>query len=68
MELYKKCTVKEYSLLVIDATLLSDNPLRFRKNLLQEVLTVIIIISDKIRDRNKYEYLRDKYCPHDRIG
>ena len=60
MELYKKCTVKEYSLLVIDATLLSDNPLRFRKNLLQEVLTVIIIISDKIRDRNKYEHLRDE--------
>ena len=60
MELYKKCTVKEYSLLVIDATLLSDNPLRFRKNLLQEVLTVIIVISDKIRDRNKYEHLRDE--------
>lgn len=60
MELYKKYTVKEYSLLVIDATLLSDNPLRSRKNLLQEVLTVIIIISDKIRDRNKYEHLRDE--------
>lgn len=60
MELYKKYTVKEYSLLVIDATLLLDNPLRSRKNLLQEVLTVIIIISDKIRDRNKYEYLRDE--------
>lgn len=60
MELYKKYTVKEYSLLVIDATLLLDNPLRSRKNLLQEVLTVIIIISDKIRDRNKYEHLRDE--------
>ena len=60
MELYKKYTVKEYSLLVIDATLLSDNPLRSMKNLLQEVLTVIIIISDKIRDRNKYEHLRDE--------
>ena len=60
MELYKKYTVKEYSLLMIDATLLSDNPLRSRKNLLQEVLTVIIIISDKIRDRNKYEHLRDE--------
>ena len=60
MELYKKYTVKEYSLLVIDATLLLDNPLRSRKNLLQEVLTVIIIISDKIRDRNKYEYLREE--------
>ena len=29
MNLYKKCTAKPYSFLVIDATLASDNPLRF---------------------------------------
>ena len=29
----KKCTAKPYSFLVIDATLPSDNPLYFRKNL-----------------------------------
>ena len=29
MNLYKKCTAKSYSLLVIDATLASDNPSRF---------------------------------------
>ena len=34
MNLYKKCTAKPYSFLVIDANLASDNPLRFRKNLL----------------------------------
>ena len=27
MNLYKKCTAKPYSFLVIDATLASDNPL-----------------------------------------
>ena len=33
MKIYKKCTAKPYSFLVNDATLTSDNPLRFRKNL-----------------------------------
>ena len=41
MNLYKKCTAKAYSFLVIDATtdanLASDNPLRFRKNLLERI-------------------------------
>ena len=37
MNLYKKCTAKPYSFLVIDATLASDNPLRFRKNLLERI-------------------------------
>ena len=32
--IYKKCTAKPYSYLVNDAMLASDNPLRFRKNLL----------------------------------
>ena len=34
MELYKDYTKEQYSFLVNDTTLLSDNPLRFRKNLL----------------------------------
>ena len=46
MNLYKKYTAKPYSFLVIDATLASDNPLRFRKNLLERVMTN----DDKIRD------------------
>ena len=37
MNLYKKCTVKPYSFLVFDATLASDNPLSFRKNLLERI-------------------------------
>ena len=35
MNLYKKCPAKPYSFLVIDTTLSSDNPIRFRKNLLE---------------------------------
>ena len=33
--LYKKCTSKPYYFLLIDTTPISDNPLRFRKNLLE---------------------------------
>ena len=35
IEIYKKCTRERYSFLVNDTTLPSDNPLRFRKNLLE---------------------------------
>ena len=37
MNLYKKYTGRPYSLLVIDATLELDNPLRFIKNLLKRI-------------------------------
>ena len=37
IKLYKKCTAKPYSFLVIDTTLSSDNPSRFRKNLLERI-------------------------------
>ena len=37
MNLYKKCTSKPYSFLVIDTTLASDNSLRFRRNLLERI-------------------------------
>ena len=35
IKIYKKCTAESYSFLVNDTTLPSDNPLRFRKNLLK---------------------------------
>ena len=35
MKIFKKYTVESYSFLVNDTTLPSDNPLRFRKNLLR---------------------------------
>ena len=34
MQIYKKCTTEPYSFLVNDTTLPSDDPLRFRRNLL----------------------------------
>ena len=37
MNLYKKCTRTPYSSLVIDATLASANPSRFRKNLSERI-------------------------------
>ena len=37
MNLYKKFTEKPYSFLVIDTTLVSDSPSRFRKNLLERI-------------------------------
>ena len=37
MNLFKKCTAKLYSYLVIDATPASDNSLHFKKNLLERI-------------------------------
>ena len=37
IKIYKECTAEPYSFLVNDATLASDNPLRFRKNLFQHI-------------------------------
>ena len=37
MNLCKRCTAKPYSFLVIDTILASDNPSRFRKNLLERI-------------------------------
>ena len=37
MNPYEKCTSKPYSSLVIHDTLVSCNPLRFRKNLLERI-------------------------------
>ena len=37
MNLYKKRTAKPYSFLVINATLASDNPISFRKNLSERI-------------------------------
>ena len=56
MNLYKKCTAKSYSFLDIDATLASDNSLRFRENLLERISKLIKIIDDEIRyEKLQYE-------------
>ena len=38
MNLYKNCTAKTYTFLIIDTTFASDKPLRFRKNLFTKKL------------------------------
>ena len=49
MNLYKKCTAKPYFLLVIDTTFASNNPLHFRRNLLERIEELIMTLDDKIR-------------------
>ena len=48
--------IEEYNLnkyfLVIDATLASDSPSRFRKNLLERIKKLIMTTDDKVRDKN----------------
>ena len=46
---------KTYSFLVTDGTLASGNHSRFRKNLLQRILKLIMTIDDKIIDE-KIQY------------
>ena len=50
MNLYKECNGKAYYFLVIDATLASDNPSCFWKNLLATTKKLIMAIDDKITD------------------
>ena len=51
----KNSIAKQYSYLVIDAILASDNPLSFRTNLSKRILKLIMTIDDKLRDK-KMEY------------
>ena len=53
MSLYKKCTAKPYSFWLIDPTLASDNPSRFRKNILERIWKLITTIDDQIRDEKQ---------------
>ena len=81
MNQYKKCTARPYSLLGVDSTFASDDPLRYKNNLLEKLQKLIITIDDKIRDGklqndinrkttkikvDKYEYLTvEKILPSD---
>ena len=52
INLYEKCTEIMQSFLVIDTPVASDNHLGFRKNLLERIQKLILIIDGKIRDEN----------------
>ena len=60
MNLYKKCTATPYSFLFIDAALAWDNPLRFRKSLLEKIWKITITIDDKIKVKNCNMILTEK--------
>ena len=46
---------------MIDTTLDSDNPLRFKKNLLERIEKVIMETDDKIRDKKlQYNIIRKR--------
>ena len=59
MKIYKKYTAEKHSFLVNDTTLASNNPLRFRKNLLKSICIYIynkiMTINDQIKDE-KLQY------------
>ena len=57
MNLYKKCNVKSYSVLVIDTSLVSDDSSRFRRNLLERIFKLIITNDDKIIDQKIQCYI-----------
>ena len=52
MTAYKKRTAKIYSFLDTDANLASDNPSRFKKDLLERTKKLIMTVDDNIRDEN----------------
>ena len=64
MNLFEKSTAKSYSLLVIDATLASEYPSRFRNNLLETTQKIIVTIDNKIRMKNYHMILTEKQQKH----
>ena len=57
MNLYKKCTEKPYSFLVIDAALALNDFLRFRKNALERIEKLIMKVDGQIRDEKLQYYI-----------
>ena len=58
MEIYRACTKEPYSLLIIDTTLAASNPLKFRKNLFDSLMTLtdeLKIFDNKIK-ANQAQY------------
>ena len=59
MNLYKKCTEKPYSVLNIEATLASDIPSCFRKNLSQRIWNLIKTIGKKRNEKLQHNIDRE---------
>ena len=59
MQFYKKCVAKSYSILLTDTNLASDNPLRFRKNLLESIQKLIMTIDYNRDEKLQYNINRE---------
>ena len=64
MKTYRECTKEPYSFLIIDTTLSSTNPLKFRKNLFDTLQKMIVTDQIKTLDRkikqNEEQYDLDR--------
>ena len=59
MKIYKKCTTEPYSFLINDTTLPSDDPLRFRKNLLRlEMKNYNMILIERLQKYQLYHQVK----------
>ena len=52
IKVYEKCTAEAYSFLVNDTILPSDNPLRFRKNLLEQCIMKSWLLKIRLEMKN----------------
>ena len=52
IKIYKKYTAEKHSFLVNHTTLPSDNPLRFRKNLLEQYITKSRLLKIRLKMKN----------------
>ena len=60
MDLHKKCTTKPFSFLVIDPTIVSDNPSRFGKDFLERIWKLTMKIDDKIKNEKLKYFVNRK--------
>ena len=59
MNLYVKCTVKQYYFLINYTTLPSNNPLCFRKNLLERIKKLILTINITRGEKLQHNIIRE---------
>ena len=68
MNLYKTCTAKPYSFLVIDTTLAADHSSRFRKNLLERIYKLIMTVDDTLEVKKYNTILTEKQQKYQHYG
>ena len=62
MNHFKRCTSKPSSFLAIHATLISNNSSRFRRNLLERIEKLIMIVDDEkwqVKSKKQYDITKE---------